>query len=1089
MMNLQQSLSEDIRCEIPNHFLDKVQYVCVFQNCSAEQRLCCSYCKFRFHNQHIQSLVKISDFTNKVQKDGLMLNVQLQEKGKNSQLDQLYWQKIDKKIKDEIHYANMQLQGVFSNINAEVQGQIHQMNHQIDEKALGQSVFDLQTKVQRIINRPWSHQSNQAIDLMAKIYRGDKYGELLEDEYFISHRNIQTINNYFTSVHIKLEAFFKNIMEQIPLIFNESFKNTNDNPNELLNIRRKEKDQTYPSIRTSSMRREQKEVDGYNIYDPNIGNSRRNLIPTDINKSRQELDSQNNTIDLERQRNLDQASYNNQQQQRPARSMQNIMNNGQNSKPQSVLFRQHDQSQDRKNNHHGDSLDQYAIQMQNNNQNSYSSNQGYYPFGQQDMFSDSQDPYIRYSKQLQQRKGNSLHYSNEAGKDTQYQRQNHHHNQNHNGEQYQVIQNDQFIENDIQYSNQPFKKQQKQQYSAVSIKTKKQLMRNMAIQNRFSKQDLAKMRLNFAQFIIENNNIKSINKGDQETRTLQPINNEAALYRKTLSKAEIDKKFSHSLEDIHEQNGDNQSSQVIQERQRTTSLILINQSRKNNLSLIPLQPVPELHDTKSIKNKQKSTSSLPKKLKKKLQPYLHPTIYYESPKRETKNVINNSCIIHTNSNNSPAQNSLNSFRQCNYCQNILNQKQNQGYQVPKSLNQIDDYQENSHSNFNNQYENSSPDRSEKRNNQSVNDSLNHLQFDSPSKNKIERSQNNQMSIILPSDANKDYVPQGSKIYLPSETQLEKQESHLRQPPQQKNFDHCKLPVQSAPYDLIQKPLETDQKNIKNNQPQKDWIAQKSLPENFAQKNKLKDIQAKYGFVKLPDTNQSQSRLGLMKSAKGEKYYEGEWLKGKRHGKGTFYDEDGSIYEGEWKEDQMTGKGRLILKDGQQYEGDLINGIFDGKGYLKYPNGQDYIGEFKQGRLEGEGRKNWNNGAYYEGQFFNNQREGFGIFMWKNGSFYQGNFKNNQFNGNGFYQWQSGRLYEGEWVDGKMEGKGRDISDQGHVYEGQFKNDLKNGYGVYVVSENKIYKGNWLDDKPHGEGAMIEKGVEKKGIWEHGVKKN
>ncbi|KAL4494046.1 hypothetical protein ABPG72_016002 [Tetrahymena utriculariae] len=1011
MMNLQQSLSEDIRCEIPNHFLDKVQYVCVFDNCAAEQRLCCSYCKFRFHNQHIQSLVKISDFTNKVQKDGLMLNIQLQEKGKKSQLDQLYWQKIDKKIKDEIHYANMQLQGVFSNINAEVYGQIHQMNHQIDEKALGQSVFDLQTKVQRIINRPWSHQSNQAIDLMTKIYRGEKHGELLEDEYFISHRNLQTINNYFTSVHIKLEAFFKNIMEQIPLIFKESFYNINDNQSELLNIRRKEKDQTYPSIRTSSMRRDQKQFDGqnnsYNIYDPNIGNSRRNLMSTDINKSKQELDSQNNTIDLERQNNLDQASYNNQQQQRPARSMQNIMNNGQNSKPQSVLFRQHDQSQDRKNNLHGDSLDQYAIQMQNGNQDSYNSNnnsnQGYYPFGQQDM---SQDPYIRYSKQLQQRKGNSLHHSNEAGRDAQYHRQNHHHNQNynHNGEQYQVISNDQFIQNDIQYSKQPIKKQQKQQYSAVSIKTKKQLMRNMAIQNRFSKQDLDKMRLNFAQFIIENNNMQDINHGDKEIRTLKPKENETAQYKKNKSKAEINKNFSHLLEDIHLQSRQLKLTSYQYDRQRTTSLILINQNRKNNLSLIPLKPVP-------------------------------------------------------------------------------------GYQVPKSLNQIDDYQENSHSNFNNQNENSSPDRSEKRNNQSVNDSLQNFQFESPSKNKIDRSSNNQMSIILPSDANKDYVPQGSKIYLPSETQLEKQESHLRQPPQQKNFDHYKLPVQPAPYDLIQKPVESDQKNIKNNQPQKDWVAQKSLPENFAQKNKLKEIQSKYGFVKIPDTNQNQSRFGLMKSAKGEKYYEGEWLKGKRHGKGTFYDEDGSIYEGEWKDDQMTGKGRLILKDGQQYEGDLVNGIFDGKGYLKYQNGQDYIGEFKQGKLEGEGRKNWNNGAYYEGQFLNNQREGFGVFMWKNGSFYQGNFKNNQFNGNGFYQWQSGRLYEGEWVDGKMEGKGRDISDQGHVYEGQFKNDLKNGYGVYVVSQNKIYKGNWLDDKPHGEGAMIENGIEKKGIWEYGVKKN
>ena len=37
-------------------------------------------------------------------------------------------------------------------------------------------------------------------------------------------------------------------------------------------------------------------------------------------------------------------------------------------------------------------------------------------------------------------------------------------------------------------------------------------------------------------------------------------------------------------------------------------------------------------------------------------------------------------------------------------------------------------------------------------------------------------------------------------------------------------------------------------------------------------------------------------------------YEGDWLKGKMHGKGTYVESDGSRYEGQWNEGLMHGKG-------------------------------------------------------------------------------------------------------------------------------------------------------------------------------------
>ena len=44
-------------------------------------------------------------------------------------------------------------------------------------------------------------------------------------------------------------------------------------------------------------------------------------------------------------------------------------------------------------------------------------------------------------------------------------------------------------------------------------------------------------------------------------------------------------------------------------------------------------------------------------------------------------------------------------------------------------------------------------------------------------------------------------------------------------------------------------------------------------------------------------------------------YEGQFLKGKKHGYGKFTWADGSYYEGEYKNDQKEGDGRLYNKKG------------------------------------------------------------------------------------------------------------------------------------------------------------------------------
>jgi len=69
---------------------------------------------------------------------------------------------------------------------------------------------------------------------------------------------------------------------------------------------------------------------------------------------------------------------------------------------------------------------------------------------------------------------------------------------------------------------------------------------------------------------------------------------------------------------------------------------------------------------------------------------------------------------------------------------------------------------------------------------------------------------------------------------------------------------------------------------------------------------------------------------------------GEWLHGKRQGKGEHFYRKGDRYNGEWR-------------------GDLR----DGKGMLTSNNGSKFIGRFKQEKKHGKGEMHRNDGQIFE----------------------------------------------------------------------------------------------------------------------------
>ncbi|XP_059717436.1 radial spoke head 10 homolog B-like [Haemorhous mexicanus] len=68
---------------------------------------------------------------------------------------------------------------------------------------------------------------------------------------------------------------------------------------------------------------------------------------------------------------------------------------------------------------------------------------------------------------------------------------------------------------------------------------------------------------------------------------------------------------------------------------------------------------------------------------------------------------------------------------------------------------------------------------------------------------------------------------------------------------------------------------------------------------------------------------------LLKRMETSKYslwneYSGDFVKGERHGHGTFLYSDGTVYSGEWVHNKKHGKGIFVFKNGLSFEGEFIN---------------------------------------------------------------------------------------------------------------------------------------------------------------------
>ena len=228
--------------------------------------------------------------------------------------------------------------------------------------------------------------------------------------------------------------------------------------------------------------------------------------------------------------------------------------------------------------------------------------------------------------------------------------------------------------------------------------------------------------------------------------------------------------------------------------------------------------------------------------------------------------------------------------------------------------------------------------------------------------------------------------------------------------------------------------------------------------------------------------------------KGNLTFEGEYLNGKRNGKGKEYNCYGNlIFEGEYLNGiKWSGKG-------YDKQNNTIYVLNNGKGYIKEYNDEGdlyFEGELLNGQRNGKGKEYCNYTLIFEGEYLYSHRlrgmeyndelvyiEYEGDFLYDkkwNGKGYIENDDDNDIiyelkNGTGkvMEYYENGRLkFEGEYLNGKRNGKGKEYECEYYSleFEGEYLNGQKNGKGKeYNIDGNLIFEGEFKNDKRNGKG--------------------
>ncbi|NXD00951.1 AL2CL protein, partial [Certhia familiaris] len=181
---------------------------------------------------------------------------------------------------------------------------------------------------------------------------------------------------------------------------------------------------------------------------------------------------------------------------------------------------------------------------------------------------------------------------------------------------------------------------------------------------------------------------------------------------------------------------------------------------------------------------------------------------------------------------------------------------------------------------------------------------------------------------------------------------------------------------------------------------------------------------------------------------------------------------GATYEGEWLGGKPHGKGTLKWRDGRNHVGDFQDGLEHGFGICLVPRRSEdrydcYKCHWYQGKMRGYGICEYGNDLVYKGYFKDNVRQGFGIlenFSAEHPFKYTGHWEKDKKNGYGVWEdKERGERYIGMWLDDHRHGDGIVVTQSGLCYQRTFHADKMVGSGILLLEDDSIYEGNFTED--------------------------
>ena len=232
-------------------------------------------------------------------------------------------------------------------------------------------------------------------------------------------------------------------------------------------------------------------------------------------------------------------------------------------------------------------------------------------------------------------------------------------------------------------------------------------------------------------------------------------------------------------------------------------------------------------------------------------------------------------------------------------------------------------------------------------------------------------------------------------------------------------------------------------------------------------------------------------------------FDGEFLNGKKHGKGKEFRGDKLLFEGEYLNGKKwNGKG---FNDAGEKVFEIINGFGKGK---EYRNNFDLVfeGEYYYGKRWNGKYKKYNkceiSYKIYEGEYINGYKGNGYILIHYSSMFnshlifqgcildskkYKGkeyDYNNNIIYEGKFYHgkkkkgksYEKGKLiYDGEYLDNMRNGKGKEYCNNCLIYKGEYSHNKRNGKGKeYYLKKMLKFKGEFLGDMRHGKGKEYYK---------------